>query len=198
MNHFLPSPSTLAAEEPARRKFTVAEVDAMVEAGILEEDERVELIQGELISMSAKGSRHEALKGALTDRWCRGRPNSCRLLQETTLRLSADTYLEPDYVVFPRALGLKNFCGANILLVVEVADSSLRYDAGRKAALYASFGVRELWVIDAVARTTRAFRSPAPDGYRDISDHAPCELVVPRFAPGEFALTLDDLDLDSY
>ena len=193
MNQSLPAHP--AADELPRRKFTVAEIDAMVEAGILEEDERLELIEGELVPMSAKGGRHEALKIALNERWGGVRPISCRYAQETTLRLSIDTYLEPDFIIYPRAISVNTISAANVLLAVEVADSSLRYDLGRKAALYAGFGIRELWVIDAVAMTTRAFRSPAPDGYRDVSDHPARERVVPRFAPGEFALRLDELEL---
>jgi Uma2 family endonuclease len=198
MNQSLPPSSAFAAEELPRRKFTVAEVEAMGQAGILEEDERLELVDGELILMSPKGSRHEILKISLNDRWCRARPESCRLAPETTFRLSTDTYLEPDFVVYPRAVGLKNISGPNVLLVVEVADSSLRYDQGRKAALYARFGIRELWVIDAVTMTIRAFRSPSPEGFSEVADHAASERVVPRFAPGEFALALEELELDGF
>ena len=72
-----------------------------------------------------------------------------------TFHLSADTYLAPDVVVYPRTSGLEALSGPSVLLVVEIADSSLRYDSTSKAALYASFGVRELWVIDAVKRATR-------------------------------------------
>jgi Uma2 family endonuclease len=176
------------------RKFTVAEVETMVEAGILEADERVELIEGELVPMSPKGRRHEEMKIALLRRWYGLRLDAFEIVPETTFRLSIHTYIEPDFVIYPHALGLKDLSSSNVLLAVEIADSSLRYDQGRKAALYASFGIGELWVIDAVAMTTRAFRSPSPDGYLDIDDHAAAERVVPRFAPGEFALTLDDLD----
>src|SRR5271170_6314025 len=98
MNHSPPSRSSLAAEQLPRRKFTVAEIDAMVEAGILAEDERVELIEGDLVPMSAKGGRHEALKIALNERWGGVRPKSFRYAPETTLRLSVDTYLEPDFI----------------------------------------------------------------------------------------------------
>ncbi len=66
---------TSAAEGLPRRRFTVAEVEAMVAAGVMEEDERVELIGGELVPMSPKGSRHEAIKIALVDRWIRTRPD---------------------------------------------------------------------------------------------------------------------------
>jgi Uma2 family endonuclease len=90
---------TSAAEGLPRRRFTVAEVEAMVAAGVMEEDERVELIGGELVPMSPKGSQHEVLKTALLDRWYRLRPDDVSLTPETTFRLSEDTYLEPDVVI---------------------------------------------------------------------------------------------------
>ena len=187
---------TSAAEGLPRRRFTVAEVEAMVAAGVMEEDERVELIGGELVPMSPKGSRHEAIKIALVDRWIRARPDDCWLAQETTFRLSEDTYLEPDIVIYPRASGVTGLSRNNVLLVVEIADSSLRYDVGRKAALYASFGIRELWVIDAVRLTTRAFREPGTDGYRNTQDFSPTDRLAPLIAPGAFALRLDELEID--
>ncbi len=186
---------TSAAEGLPRRRFTVAEVEAMVAAGVMEEDERVELIGGELVPMSPKGNHHEVVKTALLDRWYRLRPAEVALTPETTFRLSEDTYLEPDVVIYPRAIGLKGLTGANVLLVVEIADSSLRYDSGRKAALYASFGIRELWVIDAIRLTTKAFRKPAADGYREARDFSAAERIVPLFAPEAFALRLNELDL---
>jgi Uma2 family endonuclease len=186
---------TSAAEGLPRRRFTIAEVEAMVAAGVMEEDERVELIGGELVPMSPKGNQHEVVKSALVDRWIRSRPDDCRLTQETTFRLSEDTYLEPDVVIYPRASGLRGLTGVNGLLVVEIADSSLRYDIGRKAALYASFGIRELWVIDAIRLTTRIFREPAADGYHDTRDFGPTEQLTPLIAQDAFALRLDELEL---
>ena len=188
-------PTTRAAEGLPRRRFTVADVEAMVAAGVMEEDERVELIGGELVPMSAKGIQHEVFKIALLDRWFRARPDTCMLAPETTFRLSEDTYLEPDVVVYDRAAGLKAIKGDTILLVVEIADSSLRYDTGRKAALYASFGVRELWVIDAVARVTHVFCDPSVDRYGSTVTSDADTAVTPLFAPAAFALKLDDLDL---
>lgn len=186
---------TSAAEGLPRRRFTIAEVEAMVAAGVMEEDERVELIGGELVPMSPKGNHHEVVKTALLARWYRARPDDVLLTPETTFRLSEDTYLEPDVVIYPRANGLRGLTGANVLLVVEIADSSLRYDTGRKAALYASFGIRELWVIDAVRLTTRVFREPAADGYRDAQDFAPTDHIAPLIAPEAFAVRLDELEL---
>jgi Uma2 family endonuclease len=186
---------TRAAEGLPRRRFTVAEVEAMVAAGVMDEDERVELIGGELVPMSPKGNHHEIVKIALLRRWYRAAPDDFNIAPETTFRLSEDTYLEPDVVIYARASGLKGLTGTNALLVVEIADSSLRYDTGRKAALYAAFGVRELWVVDAVKLMARIFRDPAPDGYRETRDFAASDLLAPAFAPAAFSLKLDELEL---
>ena len=187
---------TTAAEGLPRRRFTVAEVEAMVAAGVMDEDERVELIGGELVPMSPKGNHHEVVKTAVLQRWFRVAPEDVRLTPETTFRLSEDTYLEPDVVIYARATSLEGLTGTNALLVVEIADSSLAYDTGRKAALYAAFGVRELWVIEAVKLTARVFRGPAPGGYRDVRDFAASDPLTPSFAPTAFALKLNELELE--
>ena len=190
-----PPRTTRAAEGLARRRFTVAEVEAMVRAGILDEDERVELIHGELVPMSAKGIRHEILKIALNRRWMKLCPEDLQIAPETTFRLSEDTYLEPDFVVYPTDIGLVGIRGENVLLVVEVADTSTRYDRGRKAKLYAEFGIRELWAIDAVKMTTRVFRQPSAEGYAETQDFTASEMLTPLLAPEVFALRLGELKL---
>jgi Uma2 family endonuclease len=189
MNIALPPRST------RRRLFTVKDVEAMVEAGILDEDERVELIHGELVPMSPKGSRHEILKIALNRRWLKLCPDEVQIAQETTFRLSDDTYLEPDFVVYPSDVGIVGIKGGNVLLVVEVADTSKRYDRGRKAKLYAEFGVREFWAIDAVKMTTRAFRGPSAEGYADSEDFTASQMLTPLLAPKLLALRLGELKL---
>ena len=187
---------TRAAEGLDRRRFTVAEVEAMVAAGVMQEDERVELIGGELVPMSPKGNHHEVLKVALDRKWNKAAPDDVWLASETTFRLTPDTYLEPDFVVYPRASGLKNLSAANVLLVVEIADTSLRYDMGRKAALYAGFGIRELWVIDAVRLATRVFCGPAAEGFAETQDFSTPDRLTPRFAPVDFAVVLGELELE--
>src|SRR5574340_689590 len=109
---------TSAAEGLPRRRFTVAEVEAMVAAGVMEEDERVELIGGELVPMSPKGNHHEVMKVALLARWYRARPDEVLLTPETTFRLSEDTYLEPDVPVYSSSLQPKDLRGSNVLLIV--------------------------------------------------------------------------------
>ncbi len=178
-----------------RRRFTVEELEAMVAAGILEEDERIELIGGEVVPMSPKGNSHEVLKQTLNIHWARRLPEHLTFAGETTFRLTPDTYLEPDFIFFDSKIRLKDLSPDNALLVVEIADSSFAYDIGRKAALYASFGIPELWVIHAVRLETRVHRKPSLTGYRSMLDLPSDQLLVPACAE-ELAVTISQLALN--
>jgi Uma2 family endonuclease len=186
--------ATQAAEGMPRRRFTVAELDAMVEAGILDHDERIELIGGEVVPMSPKGNHHEVLKQALNIYWAKRLPDYLTFVPETTFRLTPDTYLEPDFVFYDNATGIRGLNQKTAHFVVEIADSSFAYGIGRKAALYANFGIPELWVIHSVQLETRIHREPSPMGYRFTLDLTPDHELVPAFAPG-LAVTLSGLDL---
>jgi len=183
---------TRAAEGLPRRAFTVKDVERMVEVGLIGEDERVELVGGELVPMSAKGNRHEVLKMELMLYWGRTRPDSVKFVTETTYRLTPFDMLEPDFLVIAADLPLAEVKGPTALLVVEIADSSLGYDLGLKASIYAREGVRELWVIDAVTHATHVHRDPGPDGYRSKATASADERLEPRLAPG-LAVRLTDL-----
>jgi len=194
MNRHARNMTTNAAEGLPRRRFTVAELEAMTAAGILDEDERIELIGGEIVPMSPKGDHHEILKTALNVYWAARLPRDLMFTTETTFRLSADTYLEPDFVFYPKASGIPGLNAETARLVVEISDSSLGYDLGRKAALYASFGITELWVIDAVKLDTRIHRDPTPAGYRSLADLPPDQRLVPA-AAATLAVTLSEIEL---
>ena len=184
----------MAAEGLPRRPFTVAELEQMAAAGILQEDERIELIGGEVVPMSPKGNKHEVLKAALNIHWVHRLPEDLTVVTETTFRFTKDTYLEPDFVFYPKASGLKELSATTARLVVEVADSSLRYDLGRKAGLYAGFGIQELWVIDAVKLRTRVHRDPTASGYSSTVDVSPERCLTPLLVPA-LAVTLSELKL---
>jgi Uma2 family endonuclease len=188
------TPTTMAAEGLPRRRFTVAELEQMVAAGILAEDERIELIGGEVVPMSPKGNHHEILKTVLTFYWVRRCPDDLLFATETTFRLTEDTYLETDFVFFPKSAGIPGLNQETAKLVVEIGDSSLGYDLGRKAAIYAGFAIPELWVIDAVRLTTWVHREPAASGYRVITEHPPGDRLVPQASPA-LAVTLSELEL---
>ena len=194
MNRLVNPATTTAAEGLPRRRFTVAELEQMTAAGILDEDERIELIGGEIVPMSPKGHQHEILKTALTLYWSRNLPGDLLFTTETTFRLSPDTYLEPDFVFYPKATGIRGLNAETARLVVEIADSSLGYDLGIKAGLYAGLGIRELWVIDAVKLVTRVHRDQAPGGYRSVADRGANEQLVPHEIPA-LAVMLAALEL---
>lgn len=188
------APLTNAADGLARRAFTVAEVERMVELGVIAPDERFEILGGEIVPMSPKGNRHETLKVALARRWGKQCPEDCTLAQETGLRLSDYMYMEPDFLVFSRRVALASVLGPDILLAVEIADSSLDYDLHQKSRIYAAHGVRELWVIDAGRRCTHIHLGPGLDGYAWVVFREKPERLEPTYAPREFALALDDLE----
>ena len=193
MNRHFPR-TTTAAEGLPRRAFTVAELEQMVAAGILDEDERIELIGGEVVPMSPKGNHHQVVKAALNAYWVPRLPADLMVVTETTLRCTDDTYVEPDFVFYPKAGGIRGLSAETARLVVEIAESSLGYDLGRKALLYADFGIVELWVINAVTLETRIHRDPTPTGYRTIADLPPSERIEPLAGP-DLAVTLADLEL---
>jgi len=166
----------------------------MTAAGILHEHERIELIGGEIVPMSPKGNHHEVLKSTLNIYWARRLPADLLFTTETTFRLSEDTYLEPDFVFYPKAAGVAGLTAATARLVVEIADTSLAYDQGRKAGLYAGFGIAELWVINAVTLSIRIHRAPTPTGYRSVVDWPANERLIPELAPA-LAVVLSDLEL---
>jgi Uma2 family endonuclease len=187
--------TTQAAEGLMRRKWSVAEIEAMVEAGILNAHERIELIGGEVVPMSPKGIQHEVMKAALNRFWNKRLPDEIVAIPETTFRMDEFTFIEPDFTFYLQSDGLKGLRPATALLCVEVSDTSLAYDRGRKTRLYNSFGVREVWVIDAVRRITHINRIPALDGYSETLTLGPDEPLVLPFAP-DIAVRLADLPTD--
>jgi Uma2 family endonuclease len=108
--------------------------------------------------------------------------------------MNEDTFVEPDFVFYRKADGLAKLNPRTALLAVEVADTSLGYDLGRKPRIYASFGVPEVWVIDAVKLITHRHATPGLDGYADIAMSGPSDTLVLSFAP-EMAIALDQLEL---
>ena len=185
---------TRAAEGLERRAFTVAAFERMAEFGIVGHDERLELIGGEVVPMSAKGSRHEGIKAAISYCWGQSCPVGYMFVPDTGVRLDERTYLEPDFIVYARTKPLAHVKGPDLLLAVEVADSSLDYDLRRKPLVYASFGVRELWVIDAARRIVHRHLEPGAEGYVSVAVLPASERLVPAFAPDAFAFALDELE----
>jgi Uma2 family endonuclease len=151
-----------------RRRFTVDEYHQMAEAGILAEDDRIELIEGEIIEMSPIGPRHFAEVIRLNEIFVRMFGEAVQVSPQNPIVLSEDTEPEPDLTLLRRrpdyyASGLPG--SDDVFLVVEVADTSLAYDRRVKMALYARSGIPEYWLIDLNSETVTVYRDPGPEGY---------------------------------
>ena len=141
----------------------------MGEAGIFAAGDRVELIDGEVIDMSPIGALHAAIVARLTAFLCRSVGSGVIVWCQNPIRLDEASEPEPDIALLrPRADGYMSAHPGpeDVLVVIEVADTSLAYDLGVKVPLYARHGIPEAWVIDAATRQTRVFREPSAEGYR--------------------------------
>ena len=156
----------------------------MQETGIISDDENFELIEGEIVPMQAKTHVHELIKSALNLGIARALPESLWLGVESTMYLSKNTFVEPDLVIYPKGIKLEDVKGSDILLAIEVAATSLAYDRGLKARLYARHGVNELWVIDAERQRTFIHSGPGPAGWRTIVERGREEALTFAALPG--------------
>jgi Uma2 family endonuclease len=175
---------TRAAEGFDRRAFTVAEILHMQHEGIISEDENFELIEGEIVPMQAKTHVHELIRSAINIGIARVLPDNLWLGVETTIYLSPNTFVEPDLVVYPRGLKLEDVKGRDILLAIEVALTSLAYDRGLKAELYARHSVNELWVIDAARCATFVHQGPEGRSWRSVVERGLDEALTFAALPG--------------
>lgn len=186
--------STQAAEGLPRRRWTLDDILAMQEAGILGWDERFELIGGEIVPISPRGNRHEVVKAALNLHWARALPPDLSMLTETTLYIAADEFREPDFIFWPASIALADLKPADPLLLIEIAASSLGYDLGMNARTYAALGLREYWVIDAARLVTHCHAEPSENGYGRVVQRPADVLMTPVLVPG-LAVRLTDLGL---
>lgn len=152
-----------------RRRFSIEDVQHMLSAGILHEDEPVELLEGELIVMSPQGAAHSALLTEIRDLLAgayRGRPVHIRV--QCPLIAGAESLPEPDLAVVrgaPREYLEAHPAGRDALLVVEVAATSQAVDRA-KAGIYAAAGVPALWLLDLAEGRLEVHTEPGPGGYR--------------------------------
>lgn len=193
--HELPWPDTTqAAEGMKRRPWRRAEIEAIVHAGIVDEDERFELIGGEVVPMSPKGARHELVKAEINRHLQSTVPRDLWAVPETTLWLDDTTFVEPDFCIWPRTIAPGDQQGHDVLLAIEIADTSLQYDLGRKIGTYAAYGISEVWVINALTLVTRIHKQLGPVGYRSVDEFGPDATLTAQRVPS-VSMTLSLLGL---
>ena len=188
-------PPTQAAEGLPRWRWTVEELERIAAAGLFAEYDQFELLGGEMVPMSPEGRRHEMIRLKLTHRFFGLAPATVMVAPEPQFNLSSDTYSKPDILVHPIAIETYDLRPVDALLLVEVADTSLRYDMKTKMPIYAVHGVPEYWVIHAPTLVTTVYRQPAGNAYASVKEVPPDERLVPVLVP-ELALSLDALGLD--
>ncbi|HEV7441970.1 MAG TPA: Uma2 family endonuclease [Steroidobacteraceae bacterium] len=169
-----------------RHRITVDEYYRMAEVGILPPDARVELIEGEIIDMAPIGSGHGGTIMQLVELLRDAARGRAQVLVQSEIRLSDMSEPQPDFaLVKPRTdfYKKKHPGPADTSLIIEVSESSLRYDLQVKAPLYARHGVPEYWVIDLKGRQVRFFRSPDSGQYADVSSTGTPGVVAPVALP---------------
>jgi Uma2 family endonuclease len=154
---------------PPRRPFTVDEYHRMVKAGILREDDRVELIEGEIVEMAPVGDPHVGCVIELTGAFTKQLADRAKVSVQSPVRLSPRSEPEPDLAVL--RLGPEPYRRApraeDVLLVIEVSDMTLAYDRGIKLRLYAAAGIPEVWIWNLKRRRVLIFRDPIDGAYRE-------------------------------
>ena len=158
--------------ETARRKFTRAEYYRMAEVGILRPTDRVELIRGEIVQMSPIGPRHGAFVDNLTQLLVTRLAGRAIVSVQNPVVISDDTEPQPDLkIIRRRSVPYKerHADAGDTLLLIEVAETSLRYDRSTKLRVYAEAGIPEYWIVDCASEAVEVHRTPRADDYRDVT-----------------------------
>lgn len=151
------------------KRFSVAEYHRMVEAGVLGEDDRVELVEGVLVEIAAMGSRHAACVDRLNRTLNRLVGEKALVRVQSPIRLDDSSEPEPDLALLkPHEDFYSNDHPSpeETLLVIEVSDTSAEYDAEVKLPLYARSGISETWLVNLASDTIEVHSEPASSGYR--------------------------------
>ena len=155
--------------EVTRRRFTVHDYHRMAEVGILHEDERVELIEGDIVEMTPIGSRHAMCVIRLTRLLVPLVGDRALVSPQNPVRLSERLEPQPDMTV----IRARDYEGSlpgpeDVLLLIEVSDTTLSYDRNVKLPLYARAGIPEVWIVDLAGQVIERHTNPSGDGYRHV------------------------------
>jgi Uma2 family endonuclease len=171
---------------PTRMRITVDRYQKMVAAGVLTPSDRVELIEGEILDMAPIGTRHASVTGRLVKRLVLSLGEAATVRAANPIDLGSYSEPEPDLLVLkPRT---DDYMRAHpqaqdVLLLIEVADTSLAFDQGAKRELYARFGVSEYWVVDLNDQRIFAYFAPAQGAFQRHREYLIDETISPQVFP---------------
>lgn len=169
-----------------RRRLTVDEYQRMGQAGILHEDERVELIEGDIVEMAPIGPAHMGTVATLTRLFGRLVGDRALVWIQNAIRLGRHIEPQPDVVLLrPRRDNYRTLVpGADdVLLLIEVADSSLAYDRDVKLLLYAAAGIPDVWIVDLQHEVVILCRDPFDGRYQNMTSHGRGSTLSPLAFP---------------
>lgn len=179
--------ATMALQvEVTRRRFTVDEYCRMAEAGILTPEDRVELIEGEIVQMAAIGVAHAFSVGAFNRLLGLALGDRAILWPQNPVRLSEITMPQPDILLLRPPIDryrVRHPRPEDVLLAIEAADTTHRYDRLVKMPLYARAGIREAWLADLPGEAIEVYRRPAPSGYQHVERIPRGAVVAPEAFP---------------
>jgi Uma2 family endonuclease len=177
------------------RRFTTDEYDHLTEIGFLGEDDRVELLEGEIVEMPPMGNRHSSCIARLTRVLQPKLGDSALLWAQMPVRIDDRSKPEPDAALVrfdPNFYASGQPTAADVLLVIEVADSTLGYDRSRKGPVYARGGIPDYWLVDLNAERVEVFREPAGEHYQSVQVFRRGERISVLALPG-LELTVDEI-----
>ncbi len=185
----------IMALQLARHLFTTTEYHRMIEAGVLTENDRVELLNGEIIQMSAIGPRHAACVNRLIEFLSRKVSRFAIVAAQNPVQLDNYSEPEPDISLLKRRddyYAEGHPTPEDILIAIEVADSSLEYDRHIKLPSYARSGIPEAWLIDLVSDRIEIHTQPGHGVYQEVSIVLREQKVISRSIP-QLKLKADDI-----
>ena len=181
--------------ERTRRAFSVSDYYRLAEIGVLKEDDRVELIEGDIFEMSPIGKRHAGCVLKISTQLSRRLGDSALVNVQNPVRLNDFSEPQPDVAVLkPRAdfYAEAHPTPDDVLVVVEVADATVRFDRGVKVPLYARAGVPEVWLVDLERDEVEVYSRPANGVYQDVRRAGRGQQLSSQHLPS-LALSVDDV-----
>jgi hypothetical protein len=178
-----------SAPQPARGPVTVARYERMIAEGILTKDDRVELINGVIVDMSPIGSPHGACVDRLNELLARRFRGRVIVRVQGAIVLGSRDEPQPDLALLrprPDYYARRNPRPTDVLLVIEVADTSLERDRRLKLPRYAATGIAEVWIVDLMSEVVEVYRKPRAGGYRQVETLGLERRIVPLAFPRSF------------
>src|SRR5579883_2365137 len=178
-----------------RRRFSVDEYDRMIEAGILQEDEHVELLGGEIVCMAPIGIPHANVVSFLLNWFARRLPEAFHVRVQDPIRIPPGAEPEPDIAIVRGPIGTYSRAHpepADVLLLIEVADTSLAHDREVKGPLYAAAGIPDYWLLDLTGEQLLVHREPKRGRYTKVETVQRGDILAPLAFP-DLVLPLQEL-----